>query len=76
MAQITIYLEDDILALVKAVTKSAGTSQSKWIAEAVRLRARKEWPADVLAAAGTWTDFPTAEQIRKTQGADVTRERF
>jgi hypothetical protein len=73
MAQIRIYLEDEVLALVKAATKDAGISQSKWIAEAVRLRAKKERPADVLAAAGTWTDFPTAEEIRKGQRVDVSR---
>jgi hypothetical protein len=76
MAQITIYLEDEVLALVKAATKNGGVSQSKWIAEAVRLRAKKEWPEDVLAAAGTWTDFPTAEEIRKRQSADVSREKL
>jgi Ribbon-helix-helix domain len=74
MPQVTIYLDDEILALVKAATKATGISQSKWIAEAVRLRFSKEWPASVLALAGAWPDFPTAEEIRESQGTDLSRE--
>ncbi|MBV9678381.1 MAG: ribbon-helix-helix protein, CopG family, partial [Acidobacteriaceae bacterium] len=49
MPQVTIYLKDEILAIVRAAAKSTGISQSKWIAEAVRLRAKREWPASVVA---------------------------
>lgn len=76
MAQVTIYLDDDTTAVFKAAVKEAGVSQSQWIAEAVRQRTRKEWPASVRALAGAWRDFPTAEQIRKRQGRDTPRERF
>jgi hypothetical protein len=74
MAQITIYLDDKVLALVKAATKTGGISQSQWIAEAVRRRVKTEWPESVLALAGAWPDFPMAEEIRKNQGADSSRE--
>lgn len=76
MPQVTIYLEDEVLALVKAATKSTDISQSEWIAEAVRLRAKREWPALVLALAGAWPDFPTAEEIKESQGTDVSREQL
>jgi hypothetical protein len=76
MAQVTIYLDDEVLALVKAATKISGISQSQWIAEAVRLRVKKEWPDSVVAMAGAWRDFPTAEEIRESQGPDSSRERF
>lgn len=76
MAQITIYLDDDTTAVLKAAVKQAGVSQSQWIAEAVRQRARKEWPASVRALAGAWRNFPTAEQIRNQHGWDMLRERF
>jgi len=76
MAQITIYLDDSTLALVKAAVKEAGTSQSQWVADAVRQRARAEWPASVVALAGAWPDFPTAEEIRKQKAADVPRVRL
>jgi hypothetical protein len=56
MARITIYLDDDLLAQVKAAAKAAQVSQSQWIADAVRLRSRTEWPAAVRALAGAWPD--------------------
>lgn len=76
MAQITIYLDNETTALVKAAVKAAGISQSQWVADAIRLRVRKEWPASVRALAGAWPDFPTAEEIRKRQATDVPRERL
>lgn len=76
MAQITIYLDSDTAALMKSAVKHSGVSQSQWIAEAVRQRARKEWPASVRELAGAWKDFPDAEQIRRRPGRDVPRERL
>lgn len=76
MAQITIYLDDETISLVKAAVKQAGVSQSQWIAEAVRRRARTEWPASVRELAGAWRDFPSAQQIRQGQAKDIPRERL
>jgi hypothetical protein len=74
MSQITIYLEDEVSALVKAAAKEAGVSRSRWIADAIRSRVGSEWPASVRALAGAWPDFPSAEEIRSSQGADAPRE--
>ncbi len=76
MAQVTIYLDDETLTVVKTATKTGGVSQSQWIAEAVRERAKREWPAAVLALAGAWSDFPSADEIRAKHGVDVKRERL
>lgn len=74
MGQITIYLDEEALATVNAATETSKVSKSQWIAEAIRLRVRKEWPADLLALAGAWSDFPSAEEIRGSSGADTPRE--
>jgi len=42
MGQITIYLDDETERLLKTSVKKSGESASKWIAEAVRKRARPE----------------------------------
>jgi hypothetical protein len=78
MGQITIYLDDETERLVKRHVEGSGESTSKWIAEAVRKRARSEWPADVLALFGSWKDedFPDPDELRKGYGADVPREEF
>jgi hypothetical protein len=74
MSQITIYLEDEVSELVKAAARAAGVSRSRWIADAIRSRVRSEWPASVRALAGAWPDFPSAEEIRGSQGTDAPRE--
>lgn len=76
MAQVTIYLDDATAALVKVAVRNAHTSQSRWIADAIKQRVRTEWPASVRALAGAWPDFPTAEEIRKRQAADIPREKL
>ena len=76
MAQVTIYLDDEVLSIVNAAVKASGLSKSQWIADAVRARVRKEWPESVRALAGAWPDFPTAEEIRKRQARDVPRARL
>jgi hypothetical protein len=70
MGQITIYLDNDTVALVKASVKASGVSQSQWITEAIRQRVRREWPASVRALAGAWPNFPTAEEIRTRQAPE------
>lgn len=64
------------MAEVKAGARSAKVSQSQWVADAVRRRAGKEWPASVRALAGAWPDFPTAEQIRRRRPSDIPREKL
>jgi len=76
MGQITIYLDDETEKLVRRQAEGSGESASKWIAEAVRRRARTEWPADILSLFGSWKDedFPDAEELRKGYGTDARRE--
>ncbi len=78
MGQITIYLDDETEKLVKRHVKVSAGSASKWVAEAVRQRARSEWPADVLSLLGSWQDddFPDAADLRKGYGADLPREKL
>jgi hypothetical protein len=76
MAQITIYLDNEVLTKLKASVKAAGGSKSQWIADAIRMRVNKEWPASVRALAGAWPDFPAAAEIRRSRPADVRRERL
>jgi len=34
------------------------------------------WPSAIRNLAGAWTDFPTAEEIRKSLGEDLSRKPF
>ena len=75
MPQITIWLDGDTDKLVRQAASHSGEPVSEWIADAIWLRARSEWPADVLAILGSWeSDFPSAEALRTGYGEDVERE--
>jgi hypothetical protein len=76
MGQITIYLDDETDALLRAAVKASGASQSKWVADAVRSRVRNEWPEAVRALAGAWPDLPSAAEIRLRRATDAARERL
>jgi hypothetical protein len=76
MAQITTYLDDEALAQVKAAANARKISQSQWIADAIRLRMKREWADSARALAGAWPDSSNADEIREGGAADVPRERL
>jgi hypothetical protein len=74
MAQITIYLPDELENRARKVAKAKGTSVSRWIAEQVVHTLKDDWPKGVLDAAGALPDFPGLDEIRESYGSDVPRE--
>jgi len=74
MSQLTIYLDDQLEARARREARQEGISVSKWIANRIETGPAKQWPAEVLAAFGTWSDFPSLEEIRKNDGEDLPRE--
>lgn len=73
MAQITIYLPDDIEAKARQAAKSQHISVSRWLTEQVKEQLDDKWPQDFLDAAGACPDFPSVEDLRKGYGKDVPR---
>ena len=76
MAQLTIYLPDDIENKARRAAKAKRMSVSRWVADQVAESIQGDWPKGVLDAAGAFRDFPSLEEIRKGYGADVSRERL
>jgi hypothetical protein len=74
MAQVTIYLADEVEAQARKVAKVKGTSLGRWIAEQVAERVKNTWPPEVLAAIGSFPDFPDHATLRSGYGADAPRE--
>lgn len=74
MAQITIYLPDDVEKLARKAAKAKRSSVSRWIAEQVVSQLEDAWPEGVLNAAGAIPDFPSLKEIRKGYGRDSARE--
>ena len=73
MAQITIYLPDEIESKVRKAAKARRTSVSRWIADQVLRKLEDTWSDAVLSAAGALPDFPSLEEIHKGYGQDSPR---
>ena len=76
MAQVTLYLDDQTAAKVKAAAKRAGLSRSQWLARLINERTATEWPAEFRELAGSWGDIPTARGMRRGTDRDASREDF
>lgn len=62
MSQITLYLDDDIQALIEQRAKASGLSKSRWVSEFITKYATQEWPQDCLELAGRFANFPLREE--------------
>lgn len=76
MAQITIYLDQKQAAAIRSEANRRRKSVSKWVTEAVQEKLSRQWPKDVVNAAGSWNDFPEISELRKIRGADISREKI
>ncbi len=76
MGQVTIYLEDTIELKMRSAAKSAHLSQSRWISNIIKEKIVDEWPDSIRKMAGSWKEFPLAEEIREDLPADHEREKL
>jgi len=74
MSQITLYLDDATEALVTQAAQASGVSKSRWVAELIRQHAHDTWPADCIALAGAFADFPL--RTEPPSGQDTARVGF
>ena len=76
MSQLTIYLPEDLREKVLSAAKANNISTSKWIVKVLEKEVDDSWPEKIRQMAGSWTDFPSQEEIRSTMGKDLPREKF
>lgn len=76
MSQVTIYLDDDTEKRARVAAGASGDSLSKWISGVIREKTATTWPQHILDLAGSWPDFPLAEELRKGQKGNNRRERL
>jgi len=74
MGQITIYLDAETEKRLTRAIKKGGISKSRWIADLIKEKVATNWPGNVVALAGAWSDLPTADEIRENLGEDAKRE--
>ncbi len=74
MAQITIYINNELESKVKQMAKAQNISISKLISKLLEKNLHDEWDREVKKLVGSWKDFPSLEEIRSKQGEDIKRE--
>lgn len=63
MAQLAIYLDDQLAERLNKAVKASGLSKSKWVAEAVRSSLKDQWPEGFFDLAGSWEDDADPDEI-------------
>jgi len=76
MAQLTIYLPNDLEKQARKAAKARKMPVSRWVAEQVKVSLAKGLPQSWIDAAGAFPDFPSIEEIRQGYGEDAPRESF
>jgi len=76
MAQVTIYIPNDLESQVKAMASSLNISVSKFTPTLIEQKVQNEWSYGSQKLAGSWDDFSTLQEIRANQGQDAQREEF
>lgn len=76
MAQVTIYIPNDLESQIKAMAGSLNVSISKFISTLIEQKVQNEWSQNSRKLAGSWDDFPSLDEIRANQGQDAQREAF
>jgi hypothetical protein len=74
MAQVTIYLPDDLEAQARRAAEASGTSLGRWIAGEVAAKVKNSWPPEVRNAIGSFPDFPEKADLRRGYGKDARRD--
>jgi len=76
MAQVTIYIPNELETHIKDSARSLGISVSKFITAVLTQKVKNEWGDDIRKLSGTWQDFPSLDSIRAAEGIDAPRESF
>ena len=64
MAQVTIYMDNNLETKVKEVANSLNLSISKFISSLLEKNIQNEWNENIKNLSGSWSDFPTLDEIR------------
>lgn len=76
MAQVTIYMNNELEEKVKDIASTLNLSISKFISTILEKNLKNSWNENTHQLVGSWNDFPTLEEIRENQGKDIEREEF
>ena len=78
MAQLALYIDEQLAERLAKAVKASGKSKSKWVSEAIERELKDHWPEGFFDLAGSWEDDVGPDEIlkriRKGQEKSDTRE--
>ena len=78
MAQLAIYIDEQLAKRLNKAVKASGKSKSKWVSDAIQSMLNDQWPKDFFELAGSWEDDGTPDEIlqriRQGMGKSERRE--
>jgi len=74
MAQVTIYMDNNLEKKIKELALGAGVSISKFISSALEQKVNNNWNPETAKLEGSRNEFITLEEIRASDAQDACRE--
>lgn len=74
MANITIYLSDEVERRIRQAAEAQGKSVSRWISGRLTELVDQSPAGELLLLAGAFPDFPDIDDLRAGYGPDARRE--
>ncbi len=68
MSPMTLQLDGVTQTLLHDALKAAGMAPGAWLADVIRCDVGQAWPAECLALAGSFADFPLRVDSHPTYG--------
>ena len=65
MAQLALYIDEQLAERLDKAVKASGKSKSKWVSEAIESVLQDQWPEDFFELAGSWEDDVDPDEILK-----------
>ncbi len=76
MAQVTIYIDNELESKIKNIAQSLNIPIGNYISMILEKSITDHWGSSIKKLPGSWNDFPTAEELRENNPQDITREAF
>jgi hypothetical protein len=76
MAQVTIYIPNNLEKKIKQKSKELNISISKFITKLLEQKIQNSWSMETKKLVGAWDDFEDAKSLREPNTKDIKREEF
>lgn len=65
MAQLAIYIEEQLAERLEKAVRASGKSKSRWVTDVIKSALQDQWPEDFFKLAGSWEDDAGPDEILK-----------